>query len=1118
MYSPSMKFRSPSAVEPLESRIAPAVIFVGSPGLASNNPYDLNPSDPTVTDTPFHAVSDNASFAAAMSATNGDGTFYISLHKGDVIKLFNASQYIPFITVTAGNVVAFFHDINGNHQVDVNELTGLALGKNVSIKVAGGVYGDIATNLNDDGSLTLNPDGLNPYAIQSLAVSGGSIFGNVLSGGNINKLSVSGNVNNVLAGSAANGFNYDFNNTVAGGGQTLSVTADGNGPSIKNVTVTGLGVINTTDMSHNPFNNPVGVLQAGDGANGGAGGSLSNITIGADTNGFTLQAGNGGDGTADHAAGGNGGSITTVYVNGPAASNSGNADTTDNDPVSILAGSGGNGASATAKGGAGGSLKSVYIGYKFSQNGPKVSDDFLRDDILLQAGDGGDGGNAGAGGSVKNSLITVTTPDDSVVINEVQVIAGTGGSTVDGKAGLGGSIINITARNLNVTPSEAQTADISLEAGNGGGVTGAGAGADGGAVKTITFVGDQIAAIAGDGSTGSKQGGNGGSVTAINISNATSGVINNSAILTAGRGGDTTNGKAGNGGSVNNLTALDANFADSNFADLIFEGLIVTGGDGGSSTNGKAGNGGGVSSFTVTDQLGGEGYFTATAGSGGDGLAKAGNGGGISSINFSGNSDNVIAKAGNGGNSVNGKGGNGGAFNGNAFSSLGSVNALSSSIVLTAGGGGASTNSSGGAGGGINNTNSIAAGNASSTSGMGGAGSNLSGNAGSGGSITNSSLQAQSGDASLIAGDAGASGAKAGKGGSISNSNVLGEFDVTIHSGNGASGGAGGNLKSVAFSGSTIGTSPLLNVDVKAGDGSAVGSVAGAGGSINDMTGYVADFGTTVIQAGSSLGSATVGGVGGSISNLTFLGGGSSSAELSIMAGNASDATSANKGANGGSVSNVNVLGSNGGSSGIDEGVIFRNIVAGNGGDALQKGGNGGSVLNIHVTNHDIGVMSGETYGYATMGGIFAGLGGGGLDAAGLNGNVEQVTAHAIASIVAGTGGSPGLVNIVDRIFLTGNTAPTFNGSGAYTNLDSANMVGGVNDPSRADASEFQYLDGTNALQTNSADSFVWNPAYKPVDGLIAAKTLTANHNFTPGAVLTLDPQGTLTLFDPKTV
>jgi hypothetical protein len=254
---------------------------------------------------------------------------------------------------------------------------------------------------------------------------------------------------------------------------------------------------------------------------------------------------------------------------------------------------------------------------------------------------------------------------------------------------------------------------------------------------------------------------------------------------------------------------------------------------------------------------------------------------------------------------------------------------------------------------------------------------------------------------------------------------------------------------------------------------------------------------TFVFNAGNG-GNSGRAGLGGSISGISILGG---EAEFSILAGNGGtgDAT----GGAGGSIANVAVR----------PDVVVRAIAAGDGGDTLKgKGANGGTVNKVDVAG-DIGFRSGQAYGFATdgslMGGLFAGRGGfNTADPAntklfGKAGNVTNITAMAIASIVAGRDASPQLVGTVDGIFLRGLERATVDPTGAFTNFGTANLVGGkAGDPSLPGADGFNSSLGVTA--PSDAATTPWAiGATTPTDGLIAALNLTAKRNFSPLALLT---------------
>ncbi len=91
---------------------------------------------------------------------------------------------------------------------------------------------------------------------------------------------------------------------------------------------------------------------------------------------------------------------------------------------------------------------------------------------------------------------------------------------------------------------------------------------------------------------------------------------------------------------------------------------------------------------------------------------------------------------------------------------------------------------------------------------------------------------------------------------------------------------------------------------------------------------------------------------------------------LVLEGGNAGNST-ASIGATGGSVSNVGV-------TGLAAGTIFRSVASGNGGDGCVHGGAAGNITTLFVQNDDIGIKTGQAFGYNTQGGIFAGVGGNG--------------------------------------------------------------------------------------------------------------------------------------------
>jgi hypothetical protein len=321
------------------------------------------------------------------------------------------------------------------------------------------------------------------------------------------------------------------------------------------------------------------------------------------------------------------------------------------------------------------------------------------------------------------------------------------------------------------------------------------------------------------------------------------------------------------------------------------------------------------------------------------------------------------------------------------------------------------------------------------------------------------------------------------------------------------------------------GASPLGSITIVAGDGSGAGNKAGNGGSIVNAVGYVGASGVTLLQAG--LGGATAGrgAAGGSITDVSILGGGGVGAELRVQAGDASSTSNAKVGGTGGSVKGLGV-------DPLENGTIFRRIVAGDGGDNTGgKGGLGGSVINVDVDG-DIGVRRGQGFGYSFMGGIFAGLGGSG-SSAGAAGSVTGISADAIAAIVAGKveQGSviarENLVTQVSGIILNDDIATRTDATGQYTNYDVANLVGAVVNPDQPGANESEPQPHANTFDLE-ANEFVDNDANgkfsigdttnERTDGFIAALSfLNARkgvNSFRPEALFTLDDLGGVEFID----
>jgi hypothetical protein len=1067
-------------VEPLEARIAPALILIGAPlgnpkNTAADTEYDEGNPSPQFQKKFFVNTSTSTdAISLAVDSPLSTNTYYMRLDAGDEIQAFtDAQSYSSLIKVTAGHVIAFFVDKpdpithQPNNDYDPGEFTGLAMGKDAQVVVSSNLWGDVVTNLNEHGTAdtaddTLDMTGLvnSKQGIAKLEIRGGSVFGSIYSGGDIKSLFVANNVEKVLAGQAALGGTFDFFKGGEGGKGTLTNvnTPVGQiGASITNAVIGSLGVHpDPTVLPPVVLPAKFGHLEAGAGGIGAKGGSLTNIQITKDANGFQLLAGAGGVGDAGFGkiAGGAGGDLTTIYVSGLVDKTPNSPDpATGNSPgIVIKAGDGAN-ATNTGAGGAGGKTANVFVGYQLNGAARLASVDLLQDNVLVASGNGGSGKTGGNGGLIDNVFVRVQTPD--VNGDEIGLVAGSGGASVNpaGKAGAGGSITNTDLRNQ----VSSFNSDISLQAGNGGTTVGAGLGSDGGSILKSTVLGFDVQLIAGNGSDG-KTGGLGGSIKNINIADGFSGsqaIVTHNALLNAGKGGNATNGNAGNGGVIDVVNSLKTDLQVL---------LVNTGnrGSGGTSVGGKGGNGGTVSNLTLTDADTGNlitGNVTVFAGSGGKGDKGGGNGGGLQKIFIDAFNANLTAASGAGGDAtLLGNGGIAGSVNTVQLAADGKVEGVDVFGSLTAGVGGAGfgKGGAGGAGGDIANSNVTVDGAVLIAAGTGGSGEDAVGGgaAGRGGNINLTGGVARNASGELRAGNAGAGGDKPGNGGSIlgnglvSVSGLLASQNLTIVAGNGTNGGAGGDIKGIGYgrTSATLTPTPSGNILVQAGSGSGEYKVAGKGGSLDNIYGSVSSVvtvaqgqvppppPTTQFIAGDGGSTPAVGGIGGSVTNVSLNLGGGKDVVLTIKAGDAGDSPLAATGAKGGDVRGVGVFK-------LDAQAIFRSVAAGYGGDALKTGGLGGTIDQVSVRDHDIGLRTGAVFGYTAMGGLFAGLGGAGLGVggkAGLNGNVTNINANSIASIVAGHETVPQMVEKAENIYLNGNKqlvarSNAFGDNGAFT-------------------------------------------------------------------------------------
>lgn len=1061
-------------VEALESRIAPATFVVG-------NPSDGGTMNYTTPGTEFNLASASADPVIAALFSGSTSHYYIDLGAKDQMFLATADIPANFINVIGGRALAFFHDIDADNIVDANELTGLSLGAATNIAIGYSVNGDILTSLDAKTGLMAPSLIGDAQTIKKLTLNGDAV--SIIAGGAITDISASG-VGLIGTGTVGDGYNFDFGGG-AGVGQgegtlnAIVLAAKKAGPSISKVVLSS-----------------VGSIIASDGGAGGAGGSISLITIQNDTNGFTIQAGDG-MAAVGTGVGGAGGKISSVVVQGK-------QDFSLDDLITIKSGNGGMGG-GTGAGGAGGLIEKIYVGY--DQTGTTTfskSDKFLADRVEVLAGIGGVGKTGGAGGSLSN--INVRVAPAGALADAIHIAAGDGGNSNDaaGKGGAGGKVTSyFLLDNFAHGPVDPYS-KVVVEAGTGG--AGGSTGGIGGLVSAGVILAKSIEVNSGDGGNGTKTGAAAGLIENLQIAYPTSPaliqngqpesnivpVLATEVVLRAGAGGDATAGNGGVGGLIRDVSALQTDLA-------VLTINAMSGGNGGDGVGGNGGAGGAVSNVQFGSDADSllEVAATLRSGDGGLGTKKGGVGGNFTSSSFQLTDASFVFSSGAGGNSSAGAGGNAGLVNGLTLVTTGMVGGLDASVQLTAGvGGNAGLKTKAGSGGSLTGLSVEAPGLVSVASGNGGEAAT--GGAGAGGAISTATVISQNSSASLVAGSGGAGGgtpSTGGLGGSISNANVQALVNVSVVAGDGTFGGAGGDIKT-AFVGGVAGNSfvPLGNVLVSAGDGANGAKTGGKGGSLSSITSFSSDdalFGTAVFTAGQGGNGATAaGGAGGGIATLVIRDGAS---EFSVVAGDGGDAATKGAGGVGGSVT---------GFTSLEETLLVRNIVAGDGGNTAQgaKGANGGSVSTISVAG-DVGLRTGADFGYNSMGGIFAGNGGTGVTSGGTAGSVLGVSADFVASIVAGRDASNiGLVAKVDGVKLNGLTKLTVNTlDDSFANAPSANYVGGIaGDPTMPAASEFKIVGGSLTSASNP-----WLPGYVPLDGLVAALVKGSNNNVSFNAWLT---------------
>ncbi len=679
----------------------------------------------------------------------------------------------------------------------------------------------------------------------------------------------------------------------------------------------------------------------------------------------------------------------------------------------------------------------------------------------------GDGGPGAAGGSISGVTATVETA------SPMWVFAGNGGVANATNGGRGGSISNLSIKQIvNTTDS------LRIEAGDGGRGGGPGRGGNGGAITgaNVAVAGSITGSFlitAGNGGDGDGTGvaGSGGSISSFNVS--VTGAISGSLAFTAGFGGDTaglglgaaggsigsgtiktggsvdaislTAGAGGNtlgslaGGAGGSITGLNLHTLG---AASVVKNLTIVGGTGGDSTRGNGGAGGGLLDSTLIVEsivgTGVAGTLDIGGGLGGDGKTRGGRGGSLSgdSIFLRGNinlAQPALFHAGaggglNAGSTKTSKPGTGGAI---AEFTLGHFGDVPKGITLLSGNGGSAV---------------------AAAAGTGGVGGPLSASIiGSGG--TNLDLIVRAGT-----GGAGPTGTgNGGEGGRISSTTIdeAGALkSLTVQAG---AGGVGGSSKGAGGKGGAIETLRVSVVDVtgavqiQTGDGGdSIGTTGGAGGN---MIGF--DFLSTgnlpaglQVRAGAGgdvTGSGTAG-AGGYISRSSFTTTGTTSS-LTIGGGAGGKAGSDGRGGLGGNIGRVGV--NNYGT--LTDGTVVGGA-GGEGGSNSGGGGAGGSVVSLTLNVLDSKfTVSGAAGGAATRASK-AGAGGG---INGVSGSADLISfiAGVGGANTGGVGGNGGSVTGLDldvvstfvRAIIAGNggAGSTKGGSGgSVTNVQVAGDIG----------------------------------------------------------------------------
>ncbi len=1019
-----------SSLEILETRIAPAILFVSATSLEVNDSSGASAED-TAAETEARVF---AGSTVAVSLAKGDKLVFDTNHnlksdKGD----------LTLLTVSKGSAIAFLTDLDGDGRFDPNEITGLAVSDGFGAKIGTDISGSIVTALKADGSLNvLHTDLLvTPGSIDWLTVQG-AISGRLLAEGSISNVKIGSSlygaqflpsVEAIQTGSAAATGSISFSGPL----KSLDLNRTGVMPGMDGGDITNISLANGAIQ-----------IRAGDGESGapmlpdgGAGGSISGVTITQNVHPLEILAGNGGGGFGE-SSGGNGGAVSKVTITSKAQTGD----------IRIHAGAGGEIISGigNSMAGKGGDVSAVKLDVA------KLSGDFA-----LLAGSGAMSGGTAAssdGGSVREVNLKIGS-----LTGTMQVVAGQGGSggSSGNSGGNGGDLTGVTANIIDATGLLVVASGLG---GSQGTPSSSGNGGDGGEIRDLKFassgaiLGD-LMIVSGDG--GNSAGGTGGTGGAIHDSSMRLGLTAGDVTVTAGTGGNGVS--AGNGGMIDRFSIR---------AELMGNSVEIQGGDSGANQGtGTAGVAGDVRNVSIVADLVGE--IEVRAGDGRDALQNGdgGEGGNLRDVDVRITKEvlgNVLLTAGKGGSGVeSGAGGRGGSVSGLSLQ----AGKILEDVTIASGNGGnggtaGAANGEGGAGGDLSKVKVViqreVTGDLVLTAGAGGTG-DLAG-ASHGGNVSGLSVKA---GAAGVLGVAAGNGASSGTGGSLTGSTfVVGSVteQVLLQAGSGAQGGdvadvrlsvnsgtlvglgilggdttmgategtAAGAIRGVTLS---IGSTAIVNeVRIAGGNGGTGGTFGIAGGAVEKLkiqnAGSVDVFG---ILGGTGGGSPTAtAAAGGSVSGVVFSQSGAVGSLLQIQGGTGGSSPGGS-GGSGGDVSNIAIRntgtidregrveiagGAGGFGSGSTDGGEVREILIADKrgtGQFLVLGGNAGGLGVIggggSSTGGDItGVKLAAPLATVQIGSDTAGRGtSGGTDASG--GSISGISGKAgYLTIIAGAGGS----------------------------------------------------------------------------------------------------------------